>query len=72
MREIASGLVYHYPVEEMQNRRVVVLCNLKARNLVGFKSHGMVMCAAKTQEDGTELVRFVEPPVDAKVNKSGQ
>ncbi|KAF1784734.1 NAD(P)-binding domain [Phytophthora cactorum] len=45
-RHIASGLVYHYSLEEMQDRRVLVLCNLKPRNLVGFRSHGMVMCAA--------------------------
>ncbi|RLN10132.1 hypothetical protein BBJ28_00023514, partial [Nothophytophthora sp. Chile5] len=51
-RQIASGLVYHYSLEEMQGRRVLVLCNLKPRNLVGFRSHGMVMCAAVPLADG--------------------
>lgn len=68
-RQIASGLVYHYSLEEMQNRRILVLCNLKPRNLVGFKSHGMVMCAAVPLEDGKERVAFVDPPADAKIGE---
>lgn len=28
-RNIASGLVPHYSLEEMKGRRVVVMCNLK-------------------------------------------
>ncbi|GLE01670.1 hypothetical protein PINS_up010504 [Pythium insidiosum] len=68
-RQIASGLVYHYSLEEMQDRRILVLCNLKARNLVGFKSHGMVMCAAVPTEDGKEKVAFVEPPADAAIGE---
>lgn len=31
-RLIASGLVPHYSLEEMQGRTVVVMCNLKVRN----------------------------------------
>jgi tRNA-binding EMAP/Myf-like protein len=44
--------------------------NLKAKKLVGFKSHGMVLCAAQTKEGSEEeLVEFVEPPADAKVGE---
>ncbi|KAH7473985.1 Methionine--tRNA ligase, cytoplasmic [Phytophthora ramorum] len=68
-RQIASGLVYHYSLEEMQDRRVLVLCNLKPRNLVGFRSHGMVMCAAVPLEDGKEKVAFVTPPEGAKIGE---
>ena len=70
-RQIASGLVPHYPLEAMQNRRVVVMANLKAKNLVGFKSHGMVCCAAKegAGADGGEKVEFVEPPAGAAVGE---
>uniref|UniRef100_M4BIG3 tRNA-binding domain-containing protein n=1 Tax=Hyaloperonospora arabidopsidis (strain Emoy2) TaxID=559515 RepID=M4BIG3_HYAAE len=68
-RQIASGLVPHYTLEEMQDRRVLVLCNLKARNLVGFRSHGMVLCAAVPLADGKEHVVFVTPPLDAKVGE---
>lgn len=65
-RPIASGLVPHYSLEEMQDRMIVVICNLKPRNLVGFKSHGMVLCAAGVSADGSEKVEFVEPPPGSK------
>ncbi|GMF35895.1 unnamed protein product [Phytophthora fragariaefolia] len=68
-RQIASGLVHHYALEQMQDARVLVLCNLKPRNLVGFRSHGMVMCAAVPLEDGKEKVAFVTPPEGAQVGE---
>jgi methionine--tRNA ligase beta chain len=43
-RQLASGLRPFYKTEDLENRTVLVLCNLKARNLVGFPSHGMVLC----------------------------
>lgn len=39
-RAIASGLVNHYSLEEMQGRRLIVVANLKPRNLCGFRSNG--------------------------------
>ena len=47
----------------MQNRRLIVVCNLKPRNIAGFKSFGMVLCAGGA--DGK--VEFVNQPPDAKV-----
>jgi aminoacyl tRNA synthase complex-interacting multifunctional protein 1 len=69
-RQIASGLRPHFTEEQMLGQRLLVVCNLKAKNLVGFKSHGMVLCAAATNPDSeeqqrTEIVEFVEPPPDA-------
>lgn len=64
-----QGLVSHYSLEEMQGHRVLVLCNLKPRNLVGFRSHGMVMCAAVRLENGKEKVAFVVPPDDATIGE---
>jgi aminoacyl tRNA synthase complex-interacting multifunctional protein 1 len=39
-RQIASGLREHYKLEEMENRLVIVVCNLKPRPLQGFESNG--------------------------------
>jgi len=65
-REIASGLREHYTEEEMMGRRLLVVSNLKAKKLVGFKSHGMVLCATKEMDGGGgEIVEFIEPPEDA-------
>jgi len=68
-RQIASGLRKHYLEEEMLGKRVLVVANLKAKKLVGFKSHGMVLCAAQENEDGSEKVEFVEPPEAAPVGE---
>eukprot|EP00526_Cylindrotheca_closterium_P005086 CAMPEP_0113615268 /NCGR_PEP_ID=MMETSP0017_2-20120614/7612_1 /TAXON_ID=2856 /ORGANISM="Cylindrotheca closterium" /LENGTH=634 /DNA_ID=CAMNT_0000524497 /DNA_START=128 /DNA_END=2032 /DNA_ORIENTATION=+ /assembly_acc=CAM_ASM_000147 len=64
-RQIASGLKAHYSLEEMEGRKVLVLANLKSRKLVGFPSHGMVLCASS--EDGK--VEFVEPPEGAEIGE---
>lgn len=65
-RQIASGLRPFYKQEDLQDRRVIVLCNLKKRNLVGFPSHGMVMCASNA--DHTQ-VECMEPPANAKIGE---
>lgn len=44
-RQIASGLRGHYSLEEMQDRKVLVVCNLKSSKIVGFVSEGMVLAA---------------------------
>jgi len=65
-RMIASGLKPFMKAEDIEGRLVLVLCNLKARKLVGFPSHGMVLCASN--EDHTE-VKLISPPVEAKVGE---
>ena len=65
-RQIASGLRAYYKAEDLVGRRVCVLANLKARKLVGFPSHGMVLCAST--EDGGSVV-FVDPPADAAIGE---
>eukprot|EP00904_Undaria_pinnatifida_P008338 jgi/Undpi1/4634/HiC_scaffold_18.g07988.m1 len=71
-RMIASGLRANYTLEEMQGRRVTVLANLKARNLGGFKSEGMVLCASSADHS---VVKIIEPPpgaaIGARVTVSG-
>lgn len=54
-RTIVSGLVKYVPLEEMQGRLVVVLANLKARNMRGIKSHGMLLAASN--EEHTQVRR---------------
>ena len=59
VRQIGSGLVPYYSAEQLEGSQVLVVCNLKPAKLVGFKSHGMVLCAVS--DDGTK-VEVVEPP----------
>lgn len=65
-RQIASGLRPYMSVDELQGKKVLVLCNLKARKLVGFPSHGMVLCASN--QDHSE-VKLIAPPVDSKIGE---
>ncbi|KYR02165.1 endothelial monocyte-activating polypeptide II precursor pro-EMAP II family protein [Tieghemostelium lacteum] len=65
-RQIVSGLVKFVPLDQMINRRVLVLCNLKASNLKSVRSEGMVLCASN--DDHTK-VEFIEPPQDAKIGE---
>jgi aminoacyl tRNA synthase complex-interacting multifunctional protein 1 len=65
-RQILSGLRKFYKKEEMQDRVVLVLCNLKKMKLGGVPSHGMVLCASNAEH--TE-VEFVIPPEGAAVGE---
>merc|ERR1712070_973697 len=50
------------PEEEMQDRGVIVLCNLKPRNMRGIKSNGMLLCAS---DEAHENVEMLTPPEGA-------
>nr|AQM56846.1 tyrosinyl-tRNA synthetase [Bombyx mori] len=64
-RTIVSGLVNFVPIEEMQDRDVVVLCNLKAAKMRGVESKGMVLCASVDEP------KQVEPLLPPKGTKAG-
>ncbi|KAK4852946.1 hypothetical protein QYF36_001397 [Acer negundo] len=65
-RTVVSGLVKYIPLEEMQERMVCVLCNLKPAAMRGIKSHAMVLAASNADHTKVELV---EPPKSAKIGK---
>ena len=65
-RQIASGLRGYYELSDMQDKLVLVVCNLKAAKIVGFASSGMVL-AAKA-EDGSK-VELVCPPENATIGE---
>lgn len=60
-RQVISGLVKHIPLEQMQQRPCVVLCNLKPAKMRGIMSHAMVMCAS-----APEKVEILDPPAGSK------
>ncbi|KAF4526353.1 hypothetical protein B566_EDAN014090 [Ephemera danica] len=62
-RTIVSGLVNFVPIEQMQSRMVVVLCNLKPAKMRGVESCGMVLCASV---DEPKAVEPLDPPADSK------
>ncbi|KAG7300284.1 Tyrosine--tRNA ligase-cytoplasmic [Plutella xylostella] len=64
-RTVVSGLVNFVPIEEMQNRDVVVLCNLKPAKMRGVESKGMVLCASVDEP------KQVEPLLAPEGSKAG-
>uniref|UniRef100_A0A9L0R8K1 Aminoacyl tRNA synthetase complex interacting multifunctional protein 1 n=2 Tax=Equus TaxID=9789 RepID=A0A9L0R8K1_HORSE len=56
-RTVVSGLVNHVPLEQLQNRMVILLCNLKPARMRGVLSQAMVMCASSP-----EKVEILAPP----------
>lgn len=65
-RLVASGLRPYMSESDLNDRLVLVLCNLKARKMVGIPSHGMVLCASNVDHT---TVKIVSPPVDAVVGE---
>ena len=61
-RTIVSGLVPFIPEEDLLGAGVVIVANLKPRNMRGVKSAGMVLCASNADHTQVELVR---PPEGA-------
>ncbi|WFD43520.1 G4 quadruplex nucleic acid binding protein [Malassezia psittaci] len=65
-RTILSGLVHYVPMDQMKDRWVVGICNLKPVAMRGIKSYGMLLCA--THKDGKEHgIEPVQPPTDSQV-----
>lgn len=59
-RTVVSGLVKFIPIEEMNQRMVVILCNLKPSKIRGILSEAMVLCAFSIDK-----VEILAPPIDA-------
>ncbi|KFK35207.1 hypothetical protein AALP_AA5G254400 [Arabis alpina] len=55
-RIICSGLVKYVPLDLLQGSPVVVLANLKPRNMRGVKSCGMLLCASDSAHENVELL----------------
>ncbi|KXN88171.1 hypothetical protein AN958_07630 [Leucoagaricus sp. SymC.cos] len=64
-RTVVSGLVNYIPIEEMRDKYLVAICNLKPANMRGVKSFAMVLAA--TSKDGKEGgIELIQPPPGSK------
>ncbi len=55
-RTVASGIAKFYTPEEMLDRQVVLVANLKPAKLRGVKSEGMILCASDAEDKVLRLV----------------
>ncbi len=70
VRIVCSGLKGLVPLEEMQGRKIVAVCNLKPVTMRGIKSAAMVLAASSRSKEGEAgdhegLVELVNPPQGA-------
>lgn len=70
VRTVCSGLNGLIPLEEMQNRKIVAVCNLKPVTMRGIKSCAMVLAASPRIKEGDDPhagpVELVNPPAASK------
>lgn len=74
VRTVCSGLNGLVPLEEMQGRKIVAVCNLKPVTMRGIKSAAMVLAASPRLAPGEEdhhggPVELVNPPADAEAGE---
>ncbi|AWR99741.1 methionine--tRNA ligase subunit beta [Metallosphaera hakonensis] len=66
IRQIISGIAEYYTPEQMVNKRVIVLVNLKPRVIRGYESQGMIL-AAGCKEDEQKGIKPVLLVPDGEV-----
>ena len=59
-RTILSGISKYYSPDEIINKKVMVLINLKSRKMMGFESEGMLLLA----DDGDGNLSLMQPDSD--------
>ena len=62
--QIVTSLVDYYTEEELMDKKIIVLANLKPAKFAGEISEGMLLCAEK--QDGSECV-LLAPEKDIDV-----
>lgn len=66
-RTVVSGLVKFMNPEDMKDKTILVLKNLKPVSMRGIKSHAMVLCASDASH---EKVEFLVPPAGSLPGES--
>ena len=59
--QVCSGLVPYIPIDQMQNRKVVVVTNMRTRKLRGEKSMGMILAAEKEINEQLNVEPVIPP-----------
>lgn len=59
-RQIISSIAEFYTPEEVINKRVVVVTNLKKAKFRGMESDGMLICASLPNDEDVELLTITK------------
>lgn len=70
VRTVCSGLNGLIPLEEMQGRKIIAVCNLKPVKMRGIQSAAMVLAASPRSDDShAGPVELVNPPAQAEAGE---
>ena len=67
VKQIVSGIKNHYTPEEMVDKKVMVLVNLKPAKLAGVLSEGMLLCAEDENGELSLMVPEKKMPAGAEI-----
>jgi len=59
-RQVLAGIAEYYQPEQLIDRKIVVVANLKPRKLRGYESQGMVVAASIGPEGRPVIATFTE------------
>lgn len=67
-RTIVSGIAEYYKPEELINKKVLMLMNLKPRKIMGIESQGMILAAVDSETGLSLLQTFRDMPDGTEVS----
>lgn len=69
-KQILAGLTAFYQIEELQDRHVVALVNLKPSSMRGQLSEGMLLCSEHQDDQGVTHVQLLQPSPSAPIGSA--
>ncbi|CAO3607068.1 unnamed protein product [Cunninghamella blakesleeana] len=70
-RTIVSGLAKFIPIQELKNKKVIVVKNLKASRFRGVLSQGMLLAASNKDQTAVDLLTVPENSINGERLKIG-
>lgn len=70
--QVCSGLVPFIPIEQMSQRRVVVVTNMRNRKLRGEVSQGMILAAESSKSEGERMKGAGETRETGETEETGE
>eukprot|EP00397_Hematodinium_sp_SG-2012_P017276 GEMP01017661.1.p1 GENE.GEMP01017661.1~~GEMP01017661.1.p1 ORF type:complete len:596 (+),score=136.26 GEMP01017661.1:50-1789(+) len=66
-RQVVTSLVKHYKLEQLQNRIVVVYCNIKTGKMAGYDSEAMLLSAVSDHHGPKEICELLDVPAGTPI-----
>ncbi len=65
-RTVVSGLASYIPLEQMQGRYVLAVCNLKSAKFQGIESRAMLLAASSSDDS---IIELLDPPTESEIGE---